>query len=128
MKLACDVVLSHAGLQRCPLQPRRAAAPFGPPTCPFASSKRFYDPLPLARLEKDPKFGYAGALEQSCPLISGIATFGACSRWSRITDRSITFCSSRMLPGQSYRVSASNADVGIVSIVRPIRCACFWTK
>src|SRR5208283_5594733 len=38
------------------------------------------------------------------------------SPWT-ITDRSITFCSSRMFPGQGYRVNASMVSAETASIV-----------
>ena len=56
---------------------------------------------------------------------TGISSSGP---WERITARSITFCISRMFPGQLYRTRVFMTSVGIVSIRRPIRRAKRWVK
>ena len=45
-----------------------------------------------------------------------------------MTARSMTFCSSRTLPGHGYRASASRPAAGMVSIRRPVRRAKCWVK
>jgi len=46
----------------------------------------------------------------------------------RITARSITFCSSRTLPGHGHRLNASIVSRGTASIGRRSRFAYRWTK
>ena len=48
--------------------------------------------------------------------------------WERIRARSITFSSSRTLPGQCQRQRARIVSVGTLSIRLPIRFACFFAK
>ena len=51
-----------------------------------------------------------------------MAADGTCRTDSvdRMVARSITFCSSRTLPGQCHRRSASIVDFGILVMLRPI--------
>src|ERR1700722_5898391 len=86
-------------------RPSRAAAPFGPPTWPSASfnaaSIRSRSPAPEV-----PEVRADGRMGDEISLSSGILTRSS-GPLLRITDRSITFWSSRILPGHSYLVSAS---------------------
>ena len=97
--LACDVVLSHARLQSRSLQPQTSRRTIGPPTCPFASSSAFTI-RSLSTAQSCSNFGHAVRPEQSFDMSSGMATLSVFPV-VRMTDRSSTFCSSRMLPGQS---------------------------
>jgi hypothetical protein len=89
------------------LIPRRAAAPFGPARRPLVSFKiRKIWSRSLAATVRD-----RGIAE---PLLFSSPT-GTCSTgpWVRITERSMKFSSSRMLPGQDQLDSFFSAAAGM---------------
>src|SRR5262249_52408207 len=93
--------------------PRRMAAPNGPATRPLLSlsaasiaARRWVASVPVERLA-------TGGVPRHRPE-SHRASIERVSESHRITARSMTFCNSRMFPGQSY--DWSSAEVSLVTL------------
>jgi len=105
------------------LRPSRAAAPVGPAMTPC-------DSLNARRIaSRSASFNVAGgfdagdaAARRALGWVSSSAS-ASVDPAVRITARSMTFCNSRMLPGQLHPLSASITVPGIVGTGRPMRRA-----
>jgi len=123
------------------LIPRRVAAPLGPATiqlvcssaviiCWRSASSR------IARILWALPFGVATCVPAAAAVASEFALDTRRSSLGifrteplvRITARSITFCSSRMLPGHGYLINVVMVSDGMVSITLLIRRLYCWTK
>ena len=103
---------------------RRNAEPRGSPRGPGdtapALGERGFDDLPFAAWLASRRRGeVAGGSRRTDCAGSHDSSTAKTSLALRITDRSITFCSSRMLPGQSYACNKSSVFLSIERIVLP---------
>ncbi len=101
------------------LSPSRWAAPFGPATTPllsFSTDDQLIFILTFLRQDRRRPRGFHDIPQsgrESCSTLPRVSN----------TARSITFSSSRTLPGHSIRVRVRRVSAGMLSILRPMRRA-----
>src|SRR2546426_4589366 len=105
----------------CLGMPSLAAAPVGPPITPLAS-RSAVSSISLSRSTRLATSGTDVAEDLGATRVSQVSSTEKISPSHRITARSITFCNSRMLPGQSYAWNRSEVFLFMLRIFLPA----FW--
>ncbi len=108
--------------------PRRCAAPLAPATTPLVS----FSTRTISWYSSSPSFaasatGVGSGVSSPANASSGIDSCNTLPRVSS-TARSITFSSSRTLPGHSIWLSVRSVSAGMLSILRPRRRAILKVK